>query len=157
MLKAGLAIAASAVAVVAIGAVVAAPLAERRLNGRHEQESTYRTGRDAKAGHASVPEWLPDDATGVRYKMRTTGGDRLLVANLKAGRPPVGCVPADEHVRPELTAGWFPKGVMHKANLKCGMYSGYADGNKFVAWQRDGGRRNADPSGPSKPSIRADR
>lgn len=146
MLKAGLVIAGSAVAVVAIGAVVAAPLAERWLDGRHEQESSYRTGRDAKAEHASIPEWLPDDATGVHYKMRTTGGDRLLVANLKAGRLPLGCSPAVEHARPELTAGWFPKGVARKANLKCGMYSGYADGNKFVAWQHDSDWRNIDPA-----------
>lgn len=141
MLKAGLVIAGSAVAVVAIGAVVAVPLAEHWLDGRHEQESAYPTGRDAKAARASVPEWLPDDATGVRYKLKTTGGDRLLVANLKAGRLPAGCVPAGEHVRPKLTAGWFPKGVTRKANLKCGMYSGYADGNKFVAWQHEGDDR----------------
>ncbi|MCF2528939.1 hypothetical protein [Yinghuangia soli] len=135
MLKAGLIIAGSAVAVVGIGAVVGIPMAQEWLDGRHQQESRYDTGRDAKADRASMPGWLPDGTTQVRYKMKTTGGDRLLVAQLPDGRLPAECAPAVGHHRPKMTADWFPKGVTRKAKVKCGTYSGYVDGRKLVAWQ----------------------
>ncbi|NUU25325.1 MAG: hypothetical protein HOV68_28050 [Streptomycetaceae bacterium] len=143
MLKAGLVIAGAAAAVVGIGAVVGIPMVESRLDGRHEQEATYPTGRDAKADLDSVPAWLPDGATHVRYKMTTAGGDRLLVADLPDGRLPGDCVPARGHVHPGMTASWFPKGAAHKATVRCGMYSGYTDGTKLVAWQHDHDVREA--------------
>lgn len=138
MLKAGLIIAGSAAAIVGIGVVVGIPLAKQWVDGRHEQESSYPTGRDAKAEGASIPGWLPDGTTQVHYKLKTTGGDRLLVAQLPDGNLPEGCTPSAEHPRPKMTADWFPKGVARKAKIKCGTYSGYIEGNKLVAWQTHG-------------------
>lgn len=137
MLKAALIATGCTVAVVAIGAVIAEPMAERWFDGRSERESSYATGAAAKADADAGPTWLPDGATKVRLKIKTRGGDRILVANIPAAGLPEGCVPATRHDRPGLTAGWFPKGVTHKGSFRCGTYSGYTEGGKLVAWQRD--------------------
>ncbi|MDI2132792.1 hypothetical protein [Yinghuangia seranimata] len=134
MFKAGLVVAATAAAVVGIGAMVGVPMANE-WSGRHEQESSYPTGEAAKAAHASVPSWLPDGATKVRYKTTTTGDDRLLAARLPGGALPADCVPAPPtHHRPKLHAGWFPKGSRHKATVKCGAYTGFTQGGTLYAW-----------------------
>jgi hypothetical protein len=143
MLKSGLVAACSAVAVVGIGAMVGVPMAYDWFEGRHEQESSYATGKAAKADRASMPAWLPDNATQVRYKMKTNGGDRLLVARLAGGKLPQACAPFPHRAhgvdreRPGLTASWFPKGVAHRVQVRCGLYYGFADRDTFYAWQQD--------------------
>lgn len=136
MLKSGLVVGASAVAVLGVAAWVGVPMAHEWVAQRQEQESSYSTGREAKADLASVPAWLPDAATRIRFKMRTTDGDRLLVAHLPDGRPPADCVPTRGPQPPGLTASWFPQGVVHKGKLRCGEFWGYTEDATLYAWQR---------------------
>ncbi|MBO1415949.1 hypothetical protein [Streptomyces sp. FH025] len=124
-----------AVAVVAIG-----PRVSEWYDGRHQQQSSYETGSQAKAGGRSMPSWLPDDASSVKYLMSTKGDDRLLRATLSEGRLPAGCTTGlpgkGPHPVPvSLKAGWFPESIATKATGSCGHYNVTLTGNQLYAWQ----------------------
>ncbi len=115
---------------------IAAPGMIDWYHGRHQQESVYVSGRAAKTDRASVPRWLPDSATTVRYRMSTTGGDRLLKATLPDGRLPHGCKPSRRKGHPRLKASWFPHGTGHHATAVCGgTYNAVLHGHDLYAWQ----------------------
>ncbi|MER7760456.1 hypothetical protein [Streptomyces sp. NPDC097619] len=118
-------------------AAVAAPAAKEWFEGRHEQSASYATGKQAKEARSSVPRWLPDDASSVRYAMKTTGGERLLKATLKDVRLPAGCAPAATGAKgPELKADWFPAAAQDRNTSRCGAYYLYLDGDTLYGWQR---------------------
>ncbi|MEU8450629.1 hypothetical protein ACFY72_26765 [Streptomyces globisporus] len=138
-----------AVAVVGVAAAVAVPEAKEWYDGRHEQTSSYATGKDAKEERESVPRWLPDDASSVEYAMRTTGGERILKATLHDGRLPVPCEPLDGKAAPdpEISASWFPSGTASGAKGRCGSYYVALKDHTLYAWQTnddwvDGNRRS---------------
>ncbi|MET9603399.1 hypothetical protein [Streptomyces sp. NPDC006459] len=105
---------------------------------RSEETSSYKTAAEAKADRSSFPRWVPDGATGVEYKMKTTGGARLLRATLPSASLPADCSPykaAANLPGPELKAGWFPGDVADKPTARCGVYYAYLDGNTLYGWQ----------------------
>ncbi|MFJ8621529.1 hypothetical protein ACIRD3_01620 [Kitasatospora sp. NPDC093550] len=125
---------------VAVATVAIGPRVSDWYDGRHQEQASYDTGTQAKAGRHSMPAWLPDNASGVKYLMSTTGDDRLLRATLPEGRLPVGCtngLPGKAaHPAPaSLKAGWFPEGVVAKASATCGHYNVALTGNQLYAWQ----------------------
>ncbi|MBD0675586.1 hypothetical protein ACIQOW_15950 [Kitasatospora sp. NPDC091335] len=125
---------------VAVAAVAIGPRVSDWYDERHQQQAAYDTGTQAKADRHTMPAWLPDNASGVKYLMSTTGDDRLLRATLPEGRLPVGCTAGQPgrgaHPVPEsLKAGWFPEGVATKASGTCGHYSVALNGNQLYAWQ----------------------
>ncbi|NEB77574.1 hypothetical protein G3I40_20480 [Streptomyces sp. SID14478] len=126
-----------AVAVVGVAAAVAVPAAEHWYDGRHEQTSTYASGKEAKEQRESVPRWLPDDATSVTYAMRTTGGERILKATLGESRLPAQCQPLGGRTAPppEISASWFPADADDTAKGRCGSYYVSLDSNTLYAWQ----------------------
>ncbi|MER5950490.1 hypothetical protein ABT127_31075 [Streptomyces sp. NPDC001904] len=126
-----------AAAVVVVAAAVAVPEAEQWYDGRHEQTSSYATGKEAKEQRESVPRWLPDDAASVTYAMRTTGGERILKATLGTGRLPAQCVPLDGRTAPppEISASWFPADADDAAKGRCGSYYVSLDNDTLYAWQ----------------------
>ncbi|MDH6117976.1 hypothetical protein [Kitasatospora sp. GAS204B] len=132
-------VAAVTVTVLGLGVlgVALVPMAGDVLASRHIEESNYSSGAQAKTARASVPRWLPDGATAVRYKMSTTGGDRLLRAHLPGGVLPAGCAsgaPGAGAVK--LSATWFPAGRMAaKPGAHCGSYRVALDGDQLYAWQ----------------------
>ncbi|MGW2250523.1 hypothetical protein ACWCXH_10015 [Kitasatospora sp. NPDC001660] len=137
--KVALAVAGTGMAV-AVAAVVIGPRVSEWYDGRHQEQASYATGTEAKADRRSMPAWLPDNASAVRYLMSTTGDDRLLRATLPEGRLPVGCTTGPTgkgaHPVPEsLRAGWFPEGVAGKATGTCGHYNVMLSGNQLYAWQ----------------------
>jgi hypothetical protein len=118
--------------------VIAAPGAVDWYHGRHQQESSYATGRVAKTDRASMPRWLPDTATEVRYRMSTTGGDRLLKATLPQARLPQGCKPGTPLGHAQLKAPWFPRDAYRHATAVCGgTYNAVLHGDNLYAWQDD--------------------
>lgn len=126
--------------VIVIGAVAAfaAPAASDWYRDRHDEKSSYKTAADAKADRDSFPRWVPDSATGVEYKMKTTGGDRLLKVTLPSASLPVGCTPykpAADLPGPELKAGWFPESAAGKPTARCGLYYTFLDGDTLYGWQ----------------------
>ncbi|MFB6893194.1 hypothetical protein ACFCX4_28210 [Kitasatospora sp. NPDC056327] len=125
---------------VAVAAVAVGPRVADWYDGRHQEQSSYSTGSAAKADRHSVPAWLPDNASAVRYLMSTTGDDRLLTATLPEGRLPAGCKAGGTgrgtHPAPvTLRAGWFPQTVTTKATGFCGHYNVTLTGNQLYAWQ----------------------
>ncbi|WP_031064997.1 hypothetical protein [Streptomyces sp. NRRL WC-3742] len=124
---------------VAVAAVAIGPRVSDWYDEHHQEQSAYETGEQAKNDRRSVPGWLPDNASSVKYVMSTTGDDRLLVATLPEGRLPTGCaigVPGRvSHPVPALKAGWFPQDVAGKATGTCGHYSVALHGNRLYAWQ----------------------
>ncbi|MFD8146708.1 hypothetical protein [Streptomyces sp. NPDC059708] len=130
---------AGVIAAGALAAVVALPAAADWYEHRHEQSDDYATGAEAKKDRASVPRWLADDAASVRYAMKTTGGERLLKADLPGGRLPAGCEPAAPAGAkpPQITAECFPEGAESKAAARCGLYYAYMDGTTLYAWQHN--------------------
>ncbi|WP_229348677.1 hypothetical protein [Streptomyces sp. UNOB3_S3] len=137
-LAAGAAAGVAIVALASVGAAAAIPAAKDWYEGRHDQSSQYTTGAEAKAGRASVPRWLPDDAREIRYAMKTTGGDRLLKATLPTGKLPAECTALPSSTRakePNLSASWFPGKETGLAQARCGLYYAYTDGNTLYAWQ----------------------
>ncbi|MFF2074049.1 hypothetical protein ACFVXG_04755 [Kitasatospora sp. NPDC058162] len=125
---------------VAVAAVAIGPRVSEWYDGRHQEQAAYESGSQAKAERRSMPAWLPDNASSVRYLMSTTGDDRLLRATLPEGRLPAGCntgVPGKgPHPVPvSLKAGWFPDGVAAKASGTCGHYNVTLTGNQLYAWQ----------------------
>lgn len=124
------------VAVLGVAAVFTVPAAKHWYDDtRHQQTSGYATGAEAKRERASVPRWLPDEATSVKYSMKTTGGQRVLVASLADGKLPPECKPfTGSSPDAELTTGWFPKDVKGRATAKCGLYYAYNHGNTLTAW-----------------------
>ncbi|AEW95445.1 MULTISPECIES: hypothetical protein [Streptomycetaceae] len=119
---------------------IAAPGMVDWYHTRHEQESSYATGRAAKTDRASMPRWLPDGATSIRYRMSTTGGDRLLKATLPEGRLPHDCRPVHRPVgeahHPRLHASWFPHSRTHHTSAICGgTYNVVLRGTELYGWQ----------------------
>ncbi|MFJ5116537.1 hypothetical protein [Kitasatospora sp. NPDC088548] len=124
-----------AVAVVAVG-----PRVADWYDDRHQEQASYSTGSEAKADRRSMPDWLPDNASSVRYLMSTTGDDRLLRATLPDGRLPAGCATTlpgkGVHPAPvSLRAGWFPESVTSKVSGTCGHYNVTLTGDQLYAWQ----------------------
>ncbi|WP_329566928.1 hypothetical protein [Kitasatospora sp. NBC_01266] len=134
-------VAAVTVTVLGLGVlgVAMAPVAGDLLASRHIEESNYTSGAQAKTARASVPRWLPDNATAVRYKMSTTGGDRLLRAHLPAGVLPTGCstgAPGAGATAAKLHATWFPAGrATAEPVAQCGSYRVELEGEQLYAWQ----------------------
>ncbi|MFB7403086.1 hypothetical protein ACFC36_16425 [Streptomyces rubiginosohelvolus] len=125
-----------AVAVLGVAAAVAVPEAKEWYDGRHEQTSSYATGKDAKEERESVPRWLPDDASSVEYAMRTTGGERILKATLHDGRLPAQCEALGGSAPdPEISASWFPSGTASSAKGRCGSYYVALEDHTLYAWQ----------------------
>ncbi|MDH6707694.1 hypothetical protein P3T27_004431 [Kitasatospora sp. MAA19] len=125
---------------VAVAAVAIGPRVSEWYDGRHQEQATYDTGSQAKAERRSMPTWLPDNASSVKYLMSTIGDDRLLRATLPDGRLPSGCTTGlpgkSAHSVPmSLKAGWFPEGVAAKASGSCGHYNVTLTGNQLYAWQ----------------------
>ncbi|GAA2971348.1 hypothetical protein [Kitasatospora sp. NPDC006786] len=125
---------------VAVAAVAIGPRVSDWYDEHHQQQGAYETGTQAKADRRSMPTWLPDDASGVKYLMSTTGDDRLLRATLPEGRLPAGCTAGlpgkSAHPVPQaLKAGWFPESVATKATGTCGHYNVALTGNQLYAWQ----------------------
>ncbi|MFJ3905348.1 hypothetical protein [Streptomyces sp. NPDC090025] len=119
-------------------ATVAVPAAADWFEKRHDEYGSYRTGAEAKKDRASVPRWLPDDAAKVEYAMKTTGGERALMATLSSPALPAGCTPMPtgaDRPAPALTPSWFPKDARDKATARCGLYYTYVDGHTLYAWQ----------------------
>ncbi|MFF2224276.1 hypothetical protein ACFVV7_13275 [Streptomyces globisporus] len=126
-----------AVAVLGVAAAVAVPEAKEWYDGRHEQTSSYATGKDAKEERESVPRWLPDDASSVEYAMRTTGGERILKATLRDGGLPAQCeaLGGKRAPDPEISASWFPSGTASGAKGRCGSYYVALKDHTLYAWQ----------------------
>ncbi|MFD4024906.1 hypothetical protein ACFWRV_15520 [Streptomyces sp. NPDC058576] len=126
-----------AVAVLGVAAAVAVPAAGEWYDGRHEQTSSYATGKKAKEERESVPRWLPDDAASVEYAMRTTGGERILKATLHDGRLPAPCEPLGgaSAPDPEISASWFASGAASSARGRCGSYYVSLEDHTLYAWQ----------------------
>ncbi|MGA5817449.1 hypothetical protein ACPC54_06270 [Kitasatospora sp. NPDC094028] len=125
---------------VAVAAVAIGPRVSEWYDGRHQEQSSYDTGVQAKSDRRSMPGWLPDNASSVKYLMSTTGDDRLLRATLPEGRLPAGCttgVPGKglHPVPVSLKVGWFPQDVGGKATGTCGHYNVSLHGNQLYAWQ----------------------
>ncbi|MFJ8310450.1 MULTISPECIES: hypothetical protein [unclassified Streptomyces] len=125
---------------VALGfaAVVAVPAAKDWYQNRHDEASSYRSGKEAKGDRVSVPRWLPDEARRIEYAMRTTGGDRLLKATLPSADLPATCKPhkpATPPQPPAITSTWFPKNAEARTTARCDLYYAYMDGNTLYAWQ----------------------
>ncbi|MQS15034.1 hypothetical protein F7Q99_22905 [Streptomyces kaniharaensis] len=125
---------------VAVATVAVGPRVSEWYDGRHQVQASYATGGEAKADRRSMPAWLPDNASSVRYMMSTTGDDRLLRAVLPEGRLPAGCTAglpgkAVHRVPASLRAGWFPEGVATKASGTCGHYNVTLHGHQLYAWQ----------------------
>lgn len=129
----------AAVAVLGVAGAVAVPEAKEWYDGRHQQTSSYATGKAAKAERESVPRWLPDDAASVEYAMRTTGGERLLKATLTDGRLPASCEPIGDREAPDpgISASWFPAGTVNSAKGRCGSYYVALEDHTLYAWQTD--------------------
>ncbi|WP_103538789.1 MULTISPECIES: hypothetical protein [unclassified Streptomyces] len=127
----------AAVAVLGVAGAVAVPEAKEWYDGRHEQTSSYATGKEAKKERESVPRWLPDDAASVEYAMRTTGGERILKATLRDGRLPAQCEPlgGKNTPDPEISASWFPSGTASSAQGRCGSYYVSLEDHTLYAWQ----------------------
>ncbi|MFE2290378.1 hypothetical protein [Streptomyces sp. NPDC059452] len=127
------------VVVLGVAGAVAVPQAKEWYEGRHEQTSSYATGKAAKAERQSVPRWLPDDAASVEYAMRTTGGERILKATLSADRLPASCTPLEADAKkapaPEISASWFPSGAASGAQGRCGSYYVSLENHTLYAWQ----------------------
>ncbi|MFC9175022.1 MULTISPECIES: hypothetical protein [Streptomyces] len=128
------------VVVLGITAAVVVPEAREWYDGRHEQTSSYATGKAAKADRDSVPRWLPDDAASVEYAMRTTGGERILKATLSGDRLPGSCEPlgGEKAPDPEISASWFPSDRAEQARSRCGSYYVAVEGHTLYAWQTNG-------------------
>ncbi|MEU6120841.1 hypothetical protein [Streptomyces sp. NPDC047123] len=116
---------------------MAVPEAKQWYDGRHEQTSSYATGKAAKEERTSVPRWLPDDAAAVSYAMRTTGGERILKATLGNGRLPQECKPLNgaSAPAPEISASWFDSDAAHGAQSRCGSYYVRLENGTLYAWQ----------------------
>ncbi|MZD07530.1 hypothetical protein GTW43_20940 [Streptomyces sp. SID5785] len=125
------------VVVLGVAAAVAVPEARQWYDGRHEQTSSYATGKKAKQERESVPRWLPDDAASVEYAMRTTGGERILKATLGEAGLPAQCEPLDGAAAPapEISASWFPSDVAGGAKGRCGSYYVSLKNGTLYAWQ----------------------
>ncbi|KAB2592733.1 hypothetical protein [Streptomyces arboris] len=128
------------VVVLGITAAVVVPEAREWYDGRHEQTSSYATGKAAKADRDSVPSWLPDDAASVEYAMRTTGGERILKATLNGDQLPGSCEPlrGKKAPDPEISASWFPSDRAGEARGRCGSYYVSLEDHTLYAWQTNG-------------------
>ncbi|MFH8380562.1 hypothetical protein ACH4E7_06420 [Kitasatospora sp. NPDC018058] len=125
---------------VAVAAVAIGPRVSEWWDGRHQEQASYESGSQAKADRRSMPAWLPDNASSVKYLMSTTGEDRLLRATLPEGRLPSGCTAGLSGKGPHpvpvsLKAGWFPESIAAKASGTCGHYNVTLTGNQLYAWQ----------------------
>ncbi|MFF3641049.1 hypothetical protein [Streptomyces sp. NPDC002564] len=101
----------------------------------HEEKASYGEGAAAKSARASVPRWLPDDASDIKYVMSTTGDDRIIRFRTPDGTFPAACKPGKAQGEPRLKADWFPSDLASKADTNCGTWSGAAVDGVLYAWQ----------------------
>ncbi|MEU6824119.1 hypothetical protein ABZ921_26105 [Streptomyces atriruber] len=101
----------------------------------HQEKSSYKDGAAAKSDRKSVPRWLPDDATDIKYVMSTTGDDRIIKFKTPDGTFPEQCVKGEPQGKPRLKADWFPSDVASKADTNCGTWSGARVDGTLYAWQ----------------------
>ncbi|MFE3106303.1 hypothetical protein ACFXKJ_06150 [Kitasatospora indigofera] len=148
-----------AVATVAVG-----PRMTDWYEGHHREQVNYSTGSAAKASQRTVPAWLPDDASAVRFLRSTTTEDSLLRATVPGGRLPASCTPTERKTgaahpgptakdRPgaaRLKAGWFPASPAAEVSGRCGHYSVVLSGDQLFAWQ-DGASARAAGQGGTAP------
>ncbi|MFE0174587.1 hypothetical protein ACFWZ2_19900 [Streptomyces sp. NPDC059002] len=101
----------------------------------HKEKASYKDGAAAKSARKSVPRWLPDDASDIKYVMSTTGDDRIISFRTPDGKFPAQCVKGEPQGKPRLTADWFPSDVAKKADMNCGTWSGARIDGALYAWQ----------------------
>lgn len=149
-----------ALAVTAAAATVALTACTDPATPNHIETATAATGITAKADHIA-PSWLPDDATDVSVKRRTTGNERILVASYTGRLDAPGCFPiaepgnpntrelerayaADDLTKnasvtdfttsPSLTANWWPNGQEKKTTMLCHRWWVSVDDGKIYAF-----------------------
>ncbi|MEU7577324.1 hypothetical protein AB0B50_06940 [Streptomyces sp. NPDC041068] len=101
----------------------------------HEEKASYQDGAAAKSARKSMPRWLPDDASGIKYVMSTTGDDRIITFKTPDGKFPAQCTKGDPQGKPRLKADWFPSDLAAKADTNCGAWSGATVDGVLYAWQ----------------------
>lgn len=109
---------------VAVTALSGCGLAESMAvssNG-HAQPVNYSTGTEGKTNaDARLPDWVPDQATGIAEIVRTTGTERILRFSSAGSKLPALCVPGAASTKAAtLTADWWPKGKESRTTQICG-------------------------------------
>ncbi|HEY0216063.1 MAG TPA: hypothetical protein VGC57_06710 [Cellulomonas sp.] len=123
------------------------------LTGRAASQvrtASFESGAAAKQHHA-LPDWVPDDATGLRQSVRTTGEEQILVMRADPGDLPDTCTPVgpDNPLVPHPVAGdgsdpsdyrtvstiradWWPVEIEQGATLICdGWWVAVEDGSLY--------------------------
>lgn len=112
-----------------------------------KEEKTSSTGTEAKSS-GLAPSWLPSEASSIKVMQRTTGAERLLMADMK-GALPKQCTaiktkgaPTDAELKaayaqdtrtkdsatsdiataPLLSADWWPAGQEKETTALCGRW-----------------------------------
>uniref|UniRef100_A0AAU2JPT3 Secreted protein n=1 Tax=Streptomyces sp. NBC_00049 TaxID=2903617 RepID=A0AAU2JPT3_9ACTN len=88
----------------------------------------------------ALPSWIPKDATDVRIRVRTNGGDRLIRFTLGAtplDGPQCTAGTPKRPARPGLTAKWWPGDVRAEERPECRdahQYQVSVRGKRVYAW-----------------------
>lgn len=102
---------------------------------RHGVAATPAALELAWSTPASLPSWLPRDATRIRWVAATRGGADRAPAALLAdsdGALPRSCRPAEHHGRAAITAAWAPHRVTQVQ--RCGGWAVTAVEGGYYAW-----------------------
>lgn len=101
--------------------------------------ASFASGTEAKADR-SLPDWVPDSATDIRFKARAGGAERITAMRATLDDLPDDCVPVSEQEplrpRPEqqdaapsdfrtvstLSADWWPAEEEQGATMMCGAW-----------------------------------
>ncbi|WP_370424102.1 hypothetical protein AB8O64_35525 (plasmid) [Streptomyces sp. QH1-20] len=126
---------------------VALLLSDKLLDGRHAKADAFPTGKEAKETRHTLPRWLPDDATNVKWNWKTTDDERMLKAVLPSASLPTTCTALKSSATapvPDVKSDWFPDDAAGKATARCdGGYYAYLDGTTLIAWLNQDDARTA--------------
>lgn len=125
------------------------------VDGNPNDKRENRSFDSGKAGKAdqSLPNWVPDEATGIKQVIRTTAGERIMMLE-NAKNLPETCAAVPEGQKPTsgpdsdsnwgasessngpatLSADWWPNGIEQKAKNVCGRWWVTIDGDKTYAY-----------------------
>jgi hypothetical protein len=79
-----------------------------------------------------IPDWLPEDATGLREVHRPRTGDAVIRATLPGGLLPDSCFTVETVSAPPLRPRWI--GDLRGTPVRCGTWDGRLDRAVIVAW-----------------------
>jgi hypothetical protein len=99
----------------------------------HEREQVFATKGEATAAEAALPDFVPEDSTGIRMRTTTAGPDELVRFTTAEPLASPDCVPGTLTGPPLLDTTWWPSTVPEDG-MVCASWQVFERDGAHYAW-----------------------